>query len=412
MRISRAITALTAAGLLAATAAGAASPAAATPASGCTPSWKLVSAPSGPVWHAISGIAADSAGDAWFPAYNALGVSWAYHWDGRSLGATATVPQGPYTLRSTATGSLHLGNAGPVSFDSPADGWMIGPSILADGNDSPDWAAHWSGNRWIITPLAVSPDPASSVELDLFGASAVSPADAWAVGSSIINGLPSAIVGALIEHWDGSQWRIVPNPASSQANTVLYAITTVSATDIWAVGTQGLGTGAATPFAEHWDGTSWSVVQAPAGIIPSILTAISADSPSDAWAVGTQPEPGGSNLLTGLAEHWDGRAWSVVTGLPDLGNSALVGVYAASPADVWALVQTPTPDGHVGVDQFLHWDGSSWTTVPVPGPHEYALDYGYSAIAGTSPGNIWAAGAVYNSAAGSLEPLIAHLSCR
>ena len=34
-----------------------------------------------------------------------------------------------------------------------------------------------------------------------------------------------------------------------------------------------------------------------------------------------------------------GTAWRVVQNLPDIGNSALTGVYAASPADVWATAQ-------------------------------------------------------------------------
>jgi hypothetical protein len=412
MRLSRTITALTTAGLLAATAVGAASTAAATPARGCTASWKVVPTPAGLIEHVITGVTVDSAGGAWFPAYNTNWDSWANHWDGRSLSATPMVPQGPYTLRSTNTLNLYsISNVGPVSFDSPTDGWMIGKTGQLD-DDSPDWAAHWSGSGWTIVPLAASPDPASSVELNLFGVASVSPADAWAVGTyAHVEGLETSQLGALIEHWDGTQWRIAPNPASSLANTALYGISVVSATDIWVVGVQGLGTGASTPFAEHWDGTSWSVVRVPAGAVPSSLIAVSADSPTDAWAVGRQAEPD-SNLLTGLVEHWDGHAWSVVTRLPNLGNSELLGVYAASPDDVWALHWVPTPDGELGEDVFLHWDGSSWTTVPVPGPHEYALDYDYVAIAGRGPGNIWAAGSVFDSAVPSLKPLIAHLSCR
>jgi hypothetical protein len=412
MRISRAVTALTAAGLLAATGTGAASPPAATPAGGCTPSWKLISAPAGPTaQELITGVAVDSAGNAWFPATDLAGgtLSWADHWNGHSLSATTAIPEGSYTDRGTATGEPFDGPwVGPVSFDSPTDGWLIGRSTLPDLSFYPYfYATHWSGGRWTTTPLAVSPHPASVI-LFTVGVAAVSPTDAWAVGVfSPANG-PG---GALIEHWDGTRWRIFSNPASGQAGAVLYAITAVSATDIWATGWQTGASGTNVPFAEHWDGTSWTVVPAPSGAAPSLFTAVSADSSSDAWAVGRQLEQGSSDLVTGLVEHWDGQAWTVVTGLPDLGNSELLGVYAASPADVWATVYAPRPDTDLGFDEFLHWNGSSWTTVPVPGPHEYGLDYEYTGIAGTGPGNIWAAG-YSDRAVGALQtPLIAHLSC-
>lgn len=138
---------------------------------------------------------------------------------------------------------------------------------------------------------------------------------------------------------------------------------------------------------------------------------MTADSATDAWAVGVQLEPGTSNAGTGLVEHWNGTAWSVVTNVPDLGNSALIAVYAASPVDVWATVENVLAKGDFGMEDFLHWDGSSWTTVPVPGPQEYGLDYWYAGIDGTGPGNVWAAGwAVQTN--GTETPLIAHLGLR
>jgi hypothetical protein len=420
MRISRTVTALAAAGLLAATLRGAAGPAATTP-NVCTPSWKLVSAPAGPVTlepdMIITGAAVDRAGDAWFAASDNFApsstLSWAYHWDGHSLSETTTVPQGSYTARSSSTGQPFDGPfTGPVSFDSRNDGWMIGlsrhpDSTLTGGVDNPQYAAHWSGGRWTITPLPVSPDPASFVP-NPQGVAAVSPADAWAVGYYYSEA--AGVAGALIEHWDGTQWSIVPNPASSQTGTRLAAITALSATDVWAVGEQNAGTSTQVPFTEHWDGTSWTVVPAPPAAAPSRFIAVSADSPSDAWAVGSQLEPGTTNAATSLVEHWNGTEWSVVTGLPDLSSSELLAVYAASPSDVWAPVYGLRTDSDLGTDEFLHWDGSSWTTVPVPGPHEYGVDDEYTGITGTGPDNIWAAGYTINPG-NNTTPQIAHLSC-
>lgn len=413
MQISRGITALATAGLLAVTVTGAAARAATSPAGGCTPTWKLVSAPAapGPDPRAlITGVAVDPAGDAWFPATNTIfgGLSWTYHWHGHSFAASNALPQGSYTQRGTFIGEPFDGPfIGPASFDSPTDGWQIGTATHPDSAtnsafDNPGYAAHWSGGRWSIVPLPVSPDPASFT-VNTYGVAAVSAADAWAVGNQDWG----ASGGALIEHWDGSQWSIVPNPGSGLPYTTLWSVNAVSASDIWAVGGQNAnGAGGQTPFAEHWDGSSWSVVRAPAGSTPSLFTTVSADGSSDAWAVGGQTAGG---LATGLLEHWDGHAWSVVSGLPDLGNSELLGVYAASPADVWATVYAPRTDTDLGVDEFLHWDGSSWSTVPVPGPHEYNLDYEYTGIAGAGPDDVWAAG--YVEQPEGFSPVIAHLSC-
>ena len=74
------------------------------------------------------------------------------------------------------------------------------------------------------------------------------------------------------------QWTEVPGAGLN--NSGLYGITAVSANDVWAVG--GLGGGRA--LIEHWDGTNWSV----AAVLPrnTALTAMAALSSSDVWAVG------------------------------------------------------------------------------------------------------------------------------
>jgi hypothetical protein len=412
MRISRGVTALAAASLLAATITGAAARAATNTAGSCTPSWKLVSAPAGPAagqQGQITGLAVDRAGDAWFPATIAGGegpLAWAYHWNGHSFGATSTLPQGSYTSRSSASDEPFGGPwVGPVSFDSRSDGWLVGGTSLLSIY-SQQYAAHWSGGRWTMVPLPVGSN-ARTDTLGLMAVAAVSPADAWAVGYDLPGSAPAR---ALIEHWDGTQWSIVPNPAARKQGAFLDAITALSPADIWAVGLQTGAGGTIRPLTEHWDGTSWTVVPAPAAAAPSRFIAVSADGPSDVWAVGSQLQKGTSDSATALVEHWNGQAWSVVRGLPDLGNGELLAVYAASPADVWATVWAPETNGGLGVDEFVHWNGSKWTTVPVPGPQEYGDQTVYTGLAGTGPGNLWAAGSVTNPADGQ-TPLIAHLTC-
>jgi len=98
----------------------------------------------------------------------------------------------------------------------------------------------------------------------------VSANNVWAVGS--YENLYSQIHHALIEHWNGTKWSIVPSPKapSYYYDTFLSAVTAISANNVWAVGdTCGIpscGGGSSqnySPLIEHWDGTSWSVAYGP-----------------------------------------------------------------------------------------------------------------------------------------------------
>ena len=62
-------------------------------------------------------------------------------------------------------------------------------------------------------------------------------------------------IETLILHWDGSRWSQVPSPNVSGGANQLFGITAISANDIWAVGTAG-----GAPLAMRWNGSDWSVV--------------------------------------------------------------------------------------------------------------------------------------------------------
>ena len=101
-----------------------------------------------------------------------------------------------------------------------------------------------------------------------------------------------------------------------------------------------------------------------------------------------------THRVDALAEHWNGSAWRVqkLPALPRFSDTSvrvgITAIYAASAGDVWAVPNS----GAGSLSVFLHWDGSRWVTVGVPGPQEYGLQYEYNAISGTGPGNVWADG--------------------
>ncbi|HEY1914338.1 MAG TPA: hypothetical protein VGH27_02070 [Streptosporangiaceae bacterium] len=329
---------------------------------------------------------------------------WILHLANDKVTQTAVPVQGPVGF---------FGSDG--SFDSSTDGWLLGeaeapfPStstfLSLDNPQIPQVTEQWDGGDWTMTPVAVSPEPNTEV-LSLDGIAAVSPDDAWAVGTTYMAKGRGSLLGALIEQWDGTSWNIVPNPASSQP-AVLTTLSVVSADNIWAVGYQDTTGKNQAPFVEHYDGTQWSALPTPpvsAGDQYAELDAVSVDSSGNVWAAGyQQPASNKSAARSPLTEQWNGSTWTQAQ-LPALpAGESISSVYAASPSDVWA--STDASSSATGTGVFLNWNGSTWTPVAMPGPKEYGLNYTYPAITGTGPTDVWAAG--YSS----IAPQIARLSC-
>ena len=77
----------------------------------------------------------------------------------------------------------------------------------------------------------MNPDPGST-ENALFGVEATSAKNAWAVGySNSGSGRQS-----LVEHWNGTLWKVQPSPDPGQGGNELYGVDGSSGSDAWAVG--------------------------------------------------------------------------------------------------------------------------------------------------------------------------------
>ena len=115
-----------------------------------------------------------------------------------------------------------------------------------------------------------------------------------------------------MQRWDGSAWIVVPSPNGYSRENYLRGVSSSGPNDVWAVGYYNNPTGNYVPLTEHWDGTSWQIVPSP-GLSSSLtaLAAVSSISSTDVWAVGAYYNDN-SALLT-LAQHWDGTTWQVFT---------------------------------------------------------------------------------------------------
>jgi hypothetical protein len=228
-----------------------------------------------------------------------------------------------------------------------------------------------------------TPDAAGSDFDQLLGTAVVSSSEAWSVG--IMHSPADTEIRPLIEHWTSARgWQVTASaPIVSGTDARVVAVAATSATDAWAVGQLGNTPAVNHGLFEHWNGSAWSRVSGPAAEpADSTLAGVAAISSTDVWAVGEQINPT-SLQSSPLFEHWNGSAWSVVAG-PALGQDArLTGVAAVSANDVWAV-------GRIGEAALTeHWNGTSWSRVAVAPPRG---ESSFHAVAATAGNDVWAVG--------------------
>jgi hypothetical protein len=253
-----------------------------------------------------------------------------------------------------------------------SDVWAVGSDTGSSGRSLIE---HWNGSSWSAVPSPAN-EPAGA---ELRSVAAIGASNVWAVGD--VNGGGS--FGPLIEHFNGRNWQVVTGAnVPATGHDFLLGVAGSAANDVWAVGRTIRHS---VPLIEHFDGTSWSQISQPVSGFDSSLTSVSVSSSTDGWAVGS------SNLSETVTEHWDGIKWTRVPSPSPSGNNqqnTLSGVAALSHADVWAVGQTST----LGAPQTLaeHWDGRAWTVVSTPNPDPTDL---LSGAAGSGVGlPLWAVG--------------------
>jgi hypothetical protein len=203
--------------------------------------------------------------------------------------------------------------------------------------------------------------PGARESQELFGVSAASSRDVWAVGVTLPSPGPAR---TLVERWQGRAWRTIPSPDRPAAGSFLNAVVALSDTDAWAVGLSRAPGGPARTLIMHWDGRRWAITASPnAGPGDNSLVSVAAGSAWDAWAVGYHDASG---VYRSLAEHWDGDRWTVAR-LPWLGGQGdgLNAVGGAAPGVMWAVGGSARPRGP-SQPLVLRLDGRGWSAVPAP----------------------------------------------
>ena len=234
-------------------------------------------------------------------------------------------------------------------------------------------AAQAQGAPWTVVS---SPD-ATPGNNDLAAVAAVSAGDVWAVGSAENSQGNGQL---LAEHWNGTSWSIVPTPAVVTGD--LSGLAAISGTDVWAGGSMLLSARGNTAQFAHWNGRKWTIAKSPA--TTAGISGMAAVSSTDVWAVGSIIS---GQIAQTFTEHWNGKSWAVVPSPNDgTGSNLLNAVTAISANDVWAVGQFQDASNTV---QTLaeHWNGTRWSIVASPSAGAEFL--GAAAVSSSS---VWAVG--------------------
>ncbi len=245
-----------------------------------------------------------------------------------------------------------LGGLSGIACTRVSDCWAVG------WTGSSTLVEHWDGSQWSVVP---SPSPAPQgtgvFRLGLAAVACTSSSDCWTVGNIAVDNK----YNTLIEHWDGLQWSIAASPDPSGSS--LEAVACTGSSDCWAVGAKALKSFDYVPLVEHWNGSHWSIVSSPS--TPpgeSGLTSIACTGSSDCWAVGSVPAKSPLVLVT-LIEHWNGLHWSVVSSPNEKGSVNLLSGIACPNTSTCMAVG----DGGTEYQTLAErWNGSTWSIVPSP----------------------------------------------
>ncbi len=250
--------------------------------------WTEINAPTGAPLHSVVMLAPNN-------GWSVADRGTIYHWDGTSWSVATTqwLTNGLYAL----------------DFVSPDDGWAVG---VLNQSTPPAWGLqHWNGSAWTeYQPPSYTPGPMKDVDM-------LASDQVWAVGSQAVF------------YWHGSTWT-----QQSATGNFMDALSMVSPTDGWAVGSSGK--------IVHFDGTSWTNYTSPTTTNLWSLDMVNAD---EGWAGGT----------LGLMLHYQSGTWSQVA--PNPGTTTIEAIQMLDANEGWAV-------GYNG--EILHYTGGTWSPVSSP----------------------------------------------
>jgi hypothetical protein len=278
-----------------------------------------------------------------------------------------------------------------VAATSRGNAWAVGYHWNFTRNVYQPLIEHWNGSTWRLTASPVI--GGKHTQVFLRGVCALSASSAWAVGYATTGNAPTQTV---IEHWNGAAWKRVPSPSVKGVSSFLVSVAATSKTSAWAVGNYGAT--AEKTLIEHWNGRAWRRVPSPnvsGASTASFLNSVTATSPSATWAVGYSGVPGPADQT--LAERWAGGKWAIVAS-PSVGStSTFQGASATSATNVWAVGVGMSGPTEVTLTE--RWNGSAWQVFASPNPSSASASF-LASVAAVSPKRALAVGDFFTGGVG------------
>lgn len=328
---------------------------------GAASSWTIVPTPNPGAANSINGLVAFSPTEVWGVGNTSSSSYAGCH--GRSLttrwngSAFVEVPATPTSICAAVNG---------VAGRSTRDIWAVGS--VSNGRNV--HIRHWDGTSWTVVPGGTIPSPEvgrKQRSTTLNGVTALSSSNVWTVGNAEYADFSN---NTIVEHWNGSAWSLVPAPAA--AGSTLRGVAAVGPADIWAVGSGGSsGTASLGTLTQHWNGSQWTIVPSANANRLNFLRGVAAVGAKNVWAVGDSVKDpfDGASVYRTLIEHWNGTSWKVVPSPNvDAGNNSFQAIAARAANDVWAVGYYDDITGSIPIRHTFaaHWNGTAWTVSPTP----------------------------------------------
>jgi hypothetical protein len=220
------------------------------------------------------------------------------------------------------------------------------------------------GLGWALQ-TTLTPAGASDLQMRGISCSATPSTNCTSVGSYFAN------PGSIAQRWNGTSWSSQTMATPAGASQVMpRAITCLSASDCYAVGSYYTTTSAYKPLAEHWNGTAWSVQTTPAFTVGAWLVGISCTTTSQCTAVGYHTDPTFAHENMTWAMRWNGTSWSTQT-TPNpagYGSAELSSVACTSATSCLAVGQWTDGPTIVYGTMTMSWNGTTWTLLTTAQP--------------------------------------------
>lgn len=218
---------------------------------------------------------------------------------------------------------------------------------------------HYLNGTWTPVPIPSLPDT-----VEFHDMSATANGGVWFVGPDYGNG-PN-----IIAHYSQGHWSITREQPDTP-DLMLESISMASATDGWALETQGPPTPA---LLLHYNGTSWAHLNLPGSLAGDYWDQLYAFADGDVWLTGYQQDARYHRTAV-MARYVNGN-WQEIPypfSIPSTANVFVGGLAQAAPGEFWAAGTreylrgcAPALVTDVSFGSFLHYANGSWSKQDLP----------------------------------------------